>query len=308
MLKFGLIGYPIAQSLSPALFKAAYKGKYTYDLIEGEDFEKSWRRFLEEYDAINVTAPFKEEAFYQAAGLTRDGLGTISGPCFKIKATNLAVKTPNGIEAHNSDFTGVILSVAETYFPGLVRQCYAQFGAKAHIKIHQFVRQRLIQLFKQQPQALIIGCGGAGKAAAVAAAEMGFSTALMNRTVEKAKELASGLPEYGFIDVPITDFQAAFRECDLIIYTLPVSLPETALLNEDDFRGEDNGAPKVVLEANYKDPAFAGQISDTLKKSGCRYISGKSWLLGQAVSGYGTMCGEEPDIDAMTAVIKSISL
>lgn len=303
MPKFGLIGHPIAQSLSPALFKAAYKGKYAYDLIEGEDFEKSWRKFLEEYDAINITAPFKEEAFYQAAALARDGLGTISGPCFKIKATNLAVKTPNGIEAHNSDFTGIILSVADTYFPGLVRQCYAQFGSQAHIKIHQFIRQNLPQLFKQQPQALVIGCGGAGRAAAVAAAEMGFSTALMNRTWEKAKELAAELPEYGFIDVPVTDFQAAFKECDLVIYTLPVALPEISLMSEDDFRGEDNGSAKVVLEANYKNPAFVGQISAAMKESGCRYISGKNWLLGQALSGYGRMCGEEPDIGAMTGAI-----
>lgn len=303
MPKFGLIGHPIAQSLSPALFKAAYKGKYAYDLIEGEDFEKSWRKFLEEYDAINITAPFKEEAFYQAASLARDGLGTISGPCFKIKATNLAVKTPNGIEAHNSDFTGIILSVADTYFPGLVRQCYSQFGSQAHIKIHQFIRQNLLQLFKQQPQALVIGCGGAGRAAAVAAAEMGFSTALMNRTWEKAKELAAELPEYGFIDVPVTDFQAAFKECDLVIYTLPVALPEISLMSEDDFRGEDNGSAKVVLEANYKNPAFAGQVPAVMKESGCRYISGKNWLLGQALSGYGRMCGEEPDIDAMTGAI-----
>lgn len=303
MPKFGLIGHPIAQSLSPALFKAAYKGKYAYDLIEGEDFEKSWRKFLEEYDAINITAPFKEEAFYQAAALARDGLGTISGPCFKIKATNLAVKTPNGIEAHNSDFTGIILSVADTYFPGLVRQCYSQFGSQAHIKIHQFIRQNLLQLFKQQPQALVIGCGGAGRAAAVAAAEMGFSTALMNRTWEKAKELAAELPEYGFIDVPVTDFQAAFKECDLVIYTLPVALPEISLMSEDDFRGEDNGSAKVVLEANYKNPAFAGQVPAVMKESGCRYISGKNWLLGQALSGYGRMCGEEPDIGAMTGAI-----
>ena len=62
MKKFGLIGHPIAHSLSPALFKAAFGGRYTYDLIEEEDFEKAYGRFLEEYDAINVTAPFKESA------------------------------------------------------------------------------------------------------------------------------------------------------------------------------------------------------------------------------------------------------
>ena len=58
MKRFGLIGYPIAHSLSPALFKAAYGGKYAYDLIEEADFEKAYDRFLQDYHAVNVTAPF----------------------------------------------------------------------------------------------------------------------------------------------------------------------------------------------------------------------------------------------------------
>ena len=51
MKKFGLIGYPISHSLSPALFKAAYNGKYIYDLIEIEDFETAYQKFLDEYYA-----------------------------------------------------------------------------------------------------------------------------------------------------------------------------------------------------------------------------------------------------------------
>ena len=302
MPKFGLIGNPIAKSLSPSLFRVGYNGRYPYDLIEGKIFEKSWSRFLEDYKGINVTAPFKEKAFNQALCLAKDGLGTISGPCFKIRATNLLVKTKNGIEAHNSDFTGIILSIAEKLFPGLVIQCYKQFGPSAYIKIHQFVRQNLLSQYRQQPQALIVGCGGAGRAAAIAAAEMGYSTAIMNRTLEKAHKLAAELPEYGFIADPINDFKAAFRECDLIIYTLPVRLSEIERLSNADYAGEDNGTAKIILEANYKTPAF------DLENNACQYINGKNWLLYQAVTGYGILCGELPDIDAMTAVIKNTSL
>ena len=69
MKKFGLIGCPIAHSMSPALFKAAYDGAYDYDLIEGE-FDDVYLRFLNEYDAINVTAPFKEIACSKAQVLS----------------------------------------------------------------------------------------------------------------------------------------------------------------------------------------------------------------------------------------------
>jgi len=98
-MKFGLIGHPIAHSLSPALFKAGYDSRYPYQLIEGADFEDSYRRFLEGYDGINVTAPFKEPAF--------DKADILSPECEAIGATNLLVKTPDGIKAYNSDYLGV---------------------------------------------------------------------------------------------------------------------------------------------------------------------------------------------------------
>ena len=104
-MKFGLIGHPIAHSLSPALFGAGYDGRFPYDLIQGEDFEVSYQRFIEEYDGINVTAPFKELAYVKA--------DLPSEECRLIKATNLLIKTPEGVRAYNSDFLGVRLWLTE---------------------------------------------------------------------------------------------------------------------------------------------------------------------------------------------------
>ena len=105
-MKFGLIGHPIEHSLSPALFKAGYGGKYPYDLIITKDFEEAYKTFLEGYDGINVTAPFKELALRKA--------DIISEECRLVGATNLLIKTPEGIAAYNSDFRGLI-----TMFSGL---------------------------------------------------------------------------------------------------------------------------------------------------------------------------------------------
>ena len=105
MKRFGLIGHPIAHSLSPALFKAGYDGRYPYELIETADFEEAYGRFLEGYDGINVTAPFKELAFAKADILSEE--------CKVIKATNLLVKTPEGVKAYNSDYLGVQLCLKE---------------------------------------------------------------------------------------------------------------------------------------------------------------------------------------------------
>ena len=45
MIKFGLAGYPIADSLSPRLFDAAYHGNWPYELLESPDFEVVADRF-----------------------------------------------------------------------------------------------------------------------------------------------------------------------------------------------------------------------------------------------------------------------
>lgn len=299
MDKFGLIGDPVATSLSPLLFEAAYHGEYAYDLIEGNDFDKSFEKFFTDYKAINVTAPFKEKAFLKA--------DVFSAICLKIKAVNILLKTDEGICGGNSDFTGIILSLAEAYLPGITNQFYEKFGDKAYIQIHKFLQQSLGSLFDRRPQALIVGCGGAGRAAAIAAAELGFATVLMNRTPDKAQSIADELPEYGFIADPLSDFRAAFRECDLVIYTVPSAIDALASLSEDDFRGEDrykySRPAKVVLEANYKTPSFSGSLRQRMLSTGCQYVPGQSWLLNQALTGYGLMTGLRPDSLSMTRAI-----
>ena len=248
MKKFGLIGHPIAHSLSPALFKAAYDGKYAYDLIEGEDFETSYRRFAEEYNAINVTAPFKEPAFSKADILSEE--------CKVIGATNLLVKTPEGIKAYNSDFLGVRMWLSE-------------------------VAEDL-----KGVKILIVGLGGAGKAAAAAAESLGMEVIRMNRTVRDSTTH------------PLDEFRQYFREADIIIYNIPTAIPELKELTESDFPAD---RPKHILEANYKDPSMA----EILKPFGSKavYTGGRTWLLYQAVTGYEILTGEKPDLRRMSDVL-----
>lgn len=136
MDKFGLIGFPISHSMSPRLFEAAYAGKYLYELIETEDFDKAWGYFLDAYKAINVTAPFKALAYERTDWRSPE--------CQRCGATNLCVKTEEGIKAYNSDYMGV---------------------------------KSLIKDF-DKGTAAIIGYGGAGKAALAAAEDLGFDTRL----------------------------------------------------------------------------------------------------------------------------------
>jgi 3-dehydroquinate dehydratase/shikimate dehydrogenase len=235
MKRFGLIGHPVAGSFSPKLFAAAYGGRYAYDLLEGADFGASWQRFLDEYDGINITAPFKESAFRAVDALSDDA--RLCG------AVNLAVKTQDGIVGYNTDVDGVVLAVREAGLP--------------------------------VSDALIVGCGGAGRAAAVAAMRLGCRVTLANRTPARAAALAEDL---GCDWIPADDLSALSP--DLVIYTVPGSMDSFP-----DFPGA------VILEANYRTPCLEGR--------GKAYISGLRWLLYQAVAGYEIFTGETPDADAM---------
>ena len=309
MKRFGLIGHPVAGSFSPRLFEAAYGGRYAYDLLEGADFGASWQRFLDHYDGINITAPFKQDAFRSVDVLSDDAR--------RCGAVNLAVKTSAGIVGYNTDVDGVILAVREAC--GLpVREEPANSTARVPLA------DALVDSCgcRQEPMAnalavgcdggqvpltdaLVVGCGGAGRAAAVAAQRLGCRVTLVNRTPARAAALAS---ELGCTWIPLSAFSSSCAPASTETPTPSGTTSlETALLNPPPAGGLSpdlviytvpgpmEGLPAfpnaVILEANYRTPCLEGQ--------GRVYISGMRWLLYQAVAGYSIFTGETPDADAM---------
>lgn len=237
-MKFALIGHPVAGSLSPRLIAAGYGGAHSYDLLDFERFEDAWKAFTEGYDGINVTAPFKQDAFRKVDAHSPEALHT--------GAVNLVVPCPGGYKGFNTDVNGVADSLRET---GL------------HFK-----------------QALVVGTGGAARAAAYAAREMGCEVTVTGRSVEKASAI-------GYETVPLEE--ACSLTPDVILYTLPGSAPVPAGLPFRD---------AVVVEAEYRIPR--------LTREPCRlYVSGRRWMLGQAVAGYRIFTGAEPDVEKMLEVL-----
>ena len=281
-MKFGLIGHPIAHSLSPTLFKAGYAGRYPYDLIETPDFEEAYQIFLNEYDGINVTAPFKELALKKA--------DIISEECNLVGATNLLIKTPEGVKAHNSDYLGVrewLYGVVA----GLERTPVAPFGALLPPAARGVARFLNLQQH-QMRHVLIVGIGGAGKAAAAAARSLGMEVTVLNRTI------------YSDEIKPLSCFREEFRKADIVIYNLPVRIPKLDTLTDEDFAA---GRPKHILEANYRNPSFDNELIQKMLHANpdATYTEGQVWLLLQAVTGYEIFTGETPDESSMKEVIKS---
>lgn len=272
--KYGLIGHPIGHSQSPALFRAGFNGLYDYNLIEGDDFDKSYKVFLSEYEAINVTAPFKEKACAKAE--------ILSPECEVIGACNILKKTKDGILAANTDYLGIM---------------------KTLLPFHNTVDLK--------PKTLVVGCGGAGKAAAYAARILGNDVIILNRDINKAQEFAQNLIERspGISTVTtgsLSEFCKYFKLAGTIIYTLPLAIPQLKDLKRSDIQGGlFIKRPKVILEANYLNASFTAEMLSGLKSVNPKiiYASGKEWLLYQAVEAYEIFTGEVPNIQKMITVL-----
>lgn len=231
--RFALIGHPVAGSLSPALFRAAYNARYGYDLIDEPLFADAWARGLE-FDGFNVTAPFKKQV---PAMMPRCDSSVLLSGC-----ANTVIP---GECCYNTDIDGVLGALADGGF-------FVPNGGRA----------------------LVVGSGGAAMAAWAALSPCMDVTFVARN--------AGSLPD-GAAFVPIG---AVVPEADVVVYTLPSTAPVPPGLPL---------ANAFVLEAEYKAPQLAGLCP--------RYISGRRWLLHQAVRAYELFTGESPDLKAMEAAL-----
>lgn len=247
MKKFALIGNPIGHSLSPQLFEEAYHSSaMRYDLLEEESVEKSIAELKRQgYLGANVTAPFKEDVMQFV---------TNPDPVSKtIGASNLIIFDGEKTYAYNTDYLAV---------RRMVKEFLKDSGSSA-----------------ASTKAIVIGCGGAGKAAALACADEGLDTVIANRTVEKAETfaLSIGIKALSLSDVQdlltvLTLGNPESRKSLLVIYAIP---------EEDGIICKELLGKATVIEANYKDPCLNPQ-------------SGIQWLRYQAAESFRILTGITP--------------
>jgi shikimate dehydrogenase len=250
-MKFGLIGYPIAHSMSPALFRAGYPGSvHSYELFPANNIEEAFSFIRDRnIDGVNITTPFKESVLKYAQ--ERDTLVN------EIEASNLLMRIGNGFNAYNTDYYGV--------------------------------KDSLIKFVNVGERVVIVGCGGAGRAAAIAARNLGFDVVILNRDQKKAQNFA----EKNFLEFAgIEQFPKIAGDAKIIIDTLPV------LSNIYD---SINLKSKIVFEAKYSQT----ELNTKCHKEGAVYIPGTVWLLNQAVPSFRIFTGEEPNRSAMELLAES---
>jgi shikimate dehydrogenase len=154
-LLLGLIGHPVSHSLSPAMHLAAMKhigrdGDYRLiDVVEEELDAKLASMHREGYAGFNVTIPHKRSIFARCVGKTEDAVRT--------RAVNTVKIYPDGkLIGHNTDL------------PAFRKTLEENFGNR------------------NKQRALILGAGGAARAAVAALVDLEFQDIqLLVRNPEK---------------------------------------------------------------------------------------------------------------------------
>jgi shikimate dehydrogenase len=217
---------------------------FSYDLIDSPTIEEAMEIFLREgYSGANVTSPYKESVLKYC---------TSWDPFVsKIGAANLILFNRGALHCHNTDYYGV--------------------------------KNSLEAAMVKESRALVVGAGGAAKAAIIALKEMKIDVTIINRTDTKAQELAKALQTDW---LPLENFEKAIREFRLLIYTIDAPIAGLERVNL---------MQHTVLEANYKTPLFSDNKCN-------KYISGKEWLISQAIPSFKLFTQMEPDRQAMFEV------
>jgi shikimate dehydrogenase len=256
MARFGLIGNPISHSKSPALFAAAYDGDHSYELIEASALEDSLEKFLNgDFKGINVTSPYKDRIMEYVS--CPDRVSSLLGSANVVIKGNMREDGTYELFSYNTDYFGVKNTIQE------------------------FVSGKNLH------NAMVVGAGGAGKAAALAMKDLGYNVFLVNRSAGKIAEYAA---QIGVEYVPLDKIAQCAEQSDIIVYALSFMV---------DALKDVNLSEKIVLEANYANPVLASQCSVECGS----YLDGRLWLYHQAVPAFELFVGKTPDLAAMRKII-----
>ena len=266
MKRFGLIGNPIAHSKSPALFKAAYSGEDSYELIEADNLEASMDKFLNSnFKGINVTSPYKDVVMQYVT--CPDRISSLLGSANVLLKGDVDANGRMEILSYNTDYYGVKNTISEIL--------------SENESVLKNVRD------KEVLSVLVLGAGGAGKAAALAMCDMGYKVFLANRSAGKVAEYAEMIgAEY----IPLDAVAEVVKVVDIVVYSLSFLI--------DGLKGADL-CDKIVFEANYAHPVLAPEcgVVSTL------YIDGRWWLYNQAIPAFELFTGKTPNILNMREMI-----
>ncbi|MFC5135743.1 MULTISPECIES: shikimate dehydrogenase [Haloferacaceae] len=278
---YGLIGNPVGHSLSPPMHEAGYEALgIDARYVTFEPAPDDAARAVEGAAALgvaglNVTIPFKRDVL---AAVDADPLAE------RIGAVNTVVFPDTG-EGDVSDGEG-----DERDGSGTPRG----YNTDAAGVTRSFARH---DVPLDGRDAVVVGAGGAGRAAAFALADAGADVHVANRTTERAVELAADVPDAtgGGLDGLAEEVPAA----DVLVNATSVGMEEDATPVPAELLHGD----LAVLDAVYA-PTETRLLRDAAA-AGATTIEGAWMLLYQGVEAFERWTGADAPVAEMNAALRA---
>lgn len=266
-----IIGSPVAHSLSPAMHTAGYKVlgiensfTFTCQEVKPEELEEALRALRARADirGITVTMPHKEAVMPY--------LDEVDEVAHQIGAVNSIVVDDGRWIGHNTDWYGIATPLLQ-----------------AHVD-HDSLGKAT---------ALIIGVGGAAKAAAYALAHSGYQQIYVsNRSAEKGREFAA---RYGL--TYLTPSELSTHTFGLVFNATPIGMGD--LTGTSPFAASMLHPGMVVFDSIYH-PRDTRLLQDATR-AGAITIPGWQMLLYQGVKQFELYTSRPAPLDAMHRVLHS---
>ena len=274
---YGLLGSPVEHSLSPAMHEAGYEAagidaRYVTCEPEGGAAGVAAAAQLD-FDGLNVTVPFKQDVLSAVEPTPR------AARVGAVNTVDFSTTPPTGAKA---DVAGG-------------RRAFDQAGVSL-----------------DGVAAVVVGAGGAGRAATAALAESAASVHVANRTVERAETLVDefrtafdGAPDGG--DGPPATLSAgglagltdAVPDADVLVNATSVGMES----DETPVGAELLHADLAVLDAVYT-PLETRLLRETAA-AGAETVDGAWMLLFQGVEAFELWTGQDAPVDAMNEALRA---
>jgi 3-dehydroquinate dehydratase/shikimate dehydrogenase len=273
---FGVIGSPVAHSLSPAMFNQCFVSNkidavFLHFLVRGgkPEFETFLDAVSERYKVgfggFSVTMPHKTNAldYSNRQGDYVDNLAEAIG-----SVNTLKIGFNGLLSAYNTDYAGAMDALANV------------FGGDRH-SLHG-------------KKVAVLGAGGVSRAVVAGLADVGARVRIYNRTLSKAESLAN-------------EFGSKFSEIDeLTEHTADVVVNCTSMGMHPDVESCPVPEGYLTNEMTVFDTVYNPLETKLLKDAkavGAATVNGAEMFIRQAMAQYKIYIGEEPNEDLMRQVV-----
>jgi len=268
-LRAGVMGWPVAHSLSPVLHghwlkRYGIDGSYEAFPVRPEDLAEAISGLRRDgLRGTNLTVPHKEAAMAL--------VDNVDETAQRIGAVNTLFMTPDGtLNATNTDAYGLIENIRAAAPDALE----GRFGGKPVV---------------------ILGAGGAARAAVVGLADIGVSEIrIVNRTVARAESLAGIVSDQDVV-VRALDWEKrdeALAGAGLLVNTTTLGMEGQAPLH---INLDSLSEAAVVNDIVYA--PLETELLSAARARGNPAVDGLGMLLHQARAGFREWFGVDPEVD-----------